>query len=282
MTRAILLPDRAFAGVPAGSTPSRAPIVVGVAKGGSEAAVRAGAAEAHRSGRPLELVHVAPDEGQWPAQLGRDSLRVATDRARGLGGPALEILARLHHGSLLPSLVEAAAPGALLVVERGRASDRRRREASTTLALADACDVPVLVVPAEWLGDGRRVVTLGLDSSPSDTHPMLVAITRTRLLGGVLRVVVAAGEDPAATREAVELRLAELGGDACDVAVELVDGDVGAALRHAADSSDLIVLGRHPADPSGAGRLSAATRHVLRDATCPVLVTTPPVVRQPT
>lgn len=250
--------------------------MVGVARGGSEAAVRAGAAEAHRAGRPLDLVHVAPVDERWLAQLGRDSLRVATEWAHNLGGEALEVRPRMHRGDLLSALVEAAAPAALLVAERGRAADRRRDQVSTTTTLADTCDVPVLVVPAEWLGERRRVVTVGVDPASADDRPLLVAITRARLAGAVLRVVVAVGErDAASARAEVSRRLQALGGGGCDVALELETAPSDDALLRAADGSDLLVLGRGAPAPTGAGRLRPHQRRVLRESTCPVLLTAP-------
>ncbi len=64
------------------STTSLAPVVVVVDRGGSGAAVRYGAAEALRTGRPLRLVHATPPGDSWLRTVGLDSLRWATSMAR--------------------------------------------------------------------------------------------------------------------------------------------------------------------------------------------------------
>jgi nucleotide-binding universal stress UspA family protein len=288
MSHSTLTPDRtSLEGQahphPPGRVPARAPVVVGVARGGSDVAVRAGAREARRTGRPLDLVHVAPVAGGWDNLLGRDSLRVATERARSIGGEVLTVEADLRHGSVLPVLVDAARSSALLVVERRRAADLRRSETSTAACLADACDVPILVVPAEWLENTRGVVTVGLDPDQTDDSTLQDAMARARLGRAALRVLVAAtvelgGRD---VRSEVDARLARLGGDACDLAVEMVRGPAGAALLSASATSDLVVLGRHtPLFPAGS-RLGQVATQVLREAGCPVLLGTPTDVLPP-
>src|SRR4051794_12730456 len=70
-------------GVVMGTEASLAPVVVCVGRATSGAAVEFGAAEAVCTGRPLELVHVAPPGDGWLATIGRDALRVAASRADG-------------------------------------------------------------------------------------------------------------------------------------------------------------------------------------------------------
>ena len=258
----------------------RAPIVVGVARGGSDAAVLVGAREADRTSRPLDLIHVTTLAAGWHTQLGRDSLRVAAERARGVAGPGLVVSSGLRDGSVLPMLVRAAAHGAMLVVERRRGVELRRRETSTTVRVADTCDVPVLVVPAEWLGNSRGVVTVGLDPERPDDRSLSTAMGRARLSGAALRVLVAIGTsapDESALRATIDARLAGLGGDACDLAVEVVRGPAGAALLAAGETSDLVVLGRATPGLLAGSRLGRVSTQVLREAACPVLMTMPGV-----
>ena len=59
----------------------RAPFVVGVDRPSSGAGVAYAATEALRTGRPLELVHVAPELNGWLTIVGRDVLRLAVMRA---------------------------------------------------------------------------------------------------------------------------------------------------------------------------------------------------------
>ena len=256
--------------------PERAAIVVAVGRGGSEAAARVGAREAHRTGRPLTLVHVAPTMDGWDGQLGRDTLRVAAERAVSSVGGALTVRPVLRHGSLLPELTEAARGAHLLVLERRRAADQRYPATSTTVCLAGASTSPVLMVPVEWLGSGRGVISVGVDPRAPDDLSIRDAMLRARLAGAVLRVLVAVDNSDWSLDELRALmvaRLERLGSDACDLAVEIVPGLALEALMASASRSDLLVLGHpRPGRPHGLGPVAA---RVLREAACPVLVSAP-------
>lgn len=258
------------------SGPTLVPIVVGVPRGGADAAVRAGAAEALRTGRPLDLVHVAPDSEGYDVVLGQDSLLVASQWAHRIGG-SLVVRPRLLRGSVLPTLVDAIEGAALVVLERRRSAELRRLAGSATESVADATDIPMLVVPARWVESQHGVVTVGVDPRAIDEAALGTAITQARLRGAVLRVVVAADEG---ARDAVAAQFDRMGGDACDLAIEVASDPADVALLAAASSSDLMVLGRHrPAVPSGS-RLGPVARRVLRGAHCPVLLTHPSHVHE--
>ena len=262
-----------------------APVVVGVARGGSDAAVRFGAREARRTGRQLDLVHVAPVSGEgWLSAIGRDSLRVAASRARSLVTHPEQVRTALVRGIVVPSLVEATEGAALAVLEHRRPGVLRAvPDDSTSAAVAGCVDVPVVVVPQEWVEDERDVVTLGLDPERPDIAALQAAIMHARLRCAVLRVVSAMRADGCSRTRArlfVDDLLAGYGADACDVAVEVSSDPPEQLLADAARSSDLLVLGRHrPGLPAGT-RLSALTRHVLLGAACPVLLTAPAHVHQ--
>ena len=133
------------------------------------------------------------------------------------------------------------------------------------------------MVPAGWSGGAHHVVAVGLDPWAVDDSAVRAAITQARLGRSALRVLVA-HEVPSSgsvLREALAERIAALGGDACDLAIEMVVGDAEQVLVDGSGSSDLLVLGRHrPADPVGS-RLGPVARSVLRATGCPILLTTP-------
>jgi nucleotide-binding universal stress UspA family protein len=259
---------------------ARSPVVVAVARGGSEAAVRFGAAEATRTRRPLDLVHVAPSGDGWERLLGRDSLWLAREQARPLVGPDTGMRVELLRGSVVPELLHVARAGALVVLERRGRGIRRRLEPSTSAEVAGATDTSTVVVPTDWWDAHRAVVSVGLDPHAADERALRTAMVLARLRPATLQVVVAAGDsetDPALPRlrGQVEDRLERLGGDACDIAVELAPVPATEALLRAAGSSDLLVLGRHhPPTPTGS-RLGLIARAVIAQTTCPVLLTPP-------
>ena len=248
-------------------TPTLAPVVVAVARGGSEAAVRFGAGEALRTGRPLDLVHVAPTADGWSRQLGHDSLWIASEQARPLVGPGLGVRVELLSGDAQSELVRVARTSALLVMERRSPGVRRWAGSSTTAGVADGTDVAVVAVPTDWFEAGRGIVTVGVDPLVSDDRALRSAMVLARIRRAVLRVVVAGpgGTASAAVRlrADVEARLDRLGGDACDTAVEIAHDPADEALLTASGTSDVLVLGRHRPTPhheapTGAGRAGGA------------------------
>jgi nucleotide-binding universal stress UspA family protein len=252
-----------------GIQPPLAPVLVGIERAGSGAAVAYGAAEAARTGRALELVHVAPLVDGWLATIGQDALRMAAARASARVAGRAEVRTRLARGHVVDGLARVAEGASLLVLEQLPPDQQRRPDRAVTVALAARVDVPVLVIPADWVGRRRSVVTVGFDPAAPDDVALRTAVTQARLRLATLRVVVAG------TRGDLDARLAGLGADACDVAVEEVAGDSVSALRLAALTSELMVVGRHePAAPQSS-RLGPVSRTVLRDPPCPVLLTPP-------
>ena len=249
---------------------SLAPVVVIVDRGGSGAAVRYGAGEAVRTGRALLLVHVAPPGDSWLQKVGRDSLRLALSRADAevIGRTPVRITA-LRGG--LPETAALAARAAVVVIEQIHSGAHRRPVEPPATALAAVTDTPVVVVPENWVERHRGVVSVGFDPDAVDTAALRAAVVLARLRHAVLRVVVAGP----ATRAAVEDRLAELGGDGCDLAVELSLGTPVETLQAAAASSDLLVLGRHQPLRADGSRLGHLGSELLGRVTCPVLLTVP-------
>ncbi len=246
-----------------------APVLVAVDRGGSPSAVRFGAAEAVRTSRPLRLLHVAPAHDGWLASVGRDSMRMALRRADAEVAGRVSVHGTVTPGSVLVELARAAAGAALVVLEQLPASAYRRAVPVTAAALAARVDVPVAVVPFNWVERERRVVTVGLDPDVPDDVALRTAIKVARLRHAVLRVVVAG------SRDHVDERLARLGGDGCDLVVEAAPARAVEALRNAAGSSDLLVLGRHRPLLAEGSRVGRTGRTLLDDPVCPVLLTPP-------
>jgi nucleotide-binding universal stress UspA family protein len=246
-----------------------APIVVGVDRAGSDAGVAYGAAEAARTGRPLDLVHVAPLVDGWLATIGGDALRVAASRAAAHVADRAEVRSRLLRGQVVEGLAHTAAGAALVVLEQLPPAHQLRPAGSVTLALGAVVDAPVFVVPADWVGRRRSIVTVGFDPGAPDGTALRTAVVQALLRHATLRVVVAGA------RGDVDDCLARLGADACDVAVEEVSGDPAAALRLAGLTSDLVVVGRREPTTRQSSLLGSVSRAVLRDPPCPVLLTPP-------
>lgn len=246
-----------------------APIVVGVDRTGSAAAVDLGAAEALRTGRPLQLVHVAPTADGWLKTVGQGALRLASSRATAHVAGRVPVHRSLVRGDAVEELTAVAAGGALLVLAQLSARQVRRPGRMVTIAVAGRLDVPLVVVPSDWVGRRTSVVTIGYDPQAPDDIALRAAVVQTRLRNATLRVVVAG------PRGDVDARLRAQGADACDTAVEVAIGDPTAALRQAALTSDLVVIGRHAPTAAWHSRLGTVGRAVLQDPPCPVLLTRP-------
>ncbi|MFB9312721.1 universal stress protein [Nocardioides plantarum] len=273
-----------------------AAVVVAVDRDGSAAAVRRGAADAARTGRPLRLVHVCAGKG--PAeQVGREALVDASTRSRQiLGTNGGEVSTHLLRGSAVPELARAASGCALLVTERRAPGAVLHPAPSLTAALAAATDCPLLSVPRGW-ADGKRggTVTMGLDVAHGQHVALRSAVVSALLHHTVLRVISAtwrrpgsgsaelARVDPGVDREAREeigRLIDQAGGDLCGVALELVRGRPEDLLVAASRESTLVVLGRHSPLLRSGSRLGPVARAVLRRSACPVLLAAPEGARR--
>lgn len=268
----------------------RAPVLVAVGRDGSDAAVRRGAAVAVRTGRHLLMVHVAAP-GPYGERLGHDALALARARARALVA-ADHIETRMPLGDVVGELAAAAAGCALLVNERRAPGTGLRPSLSVTASLAAASDVPLLSVPAGWVeGTDPGVVTAGIDLAQPQEVALRGAVVAAMLRHATLRVIsvtwrptrspglgLVDGPSEQTLRDAVLHRVADAGGDECDVAVEIVGGRPEVSLVQASASSALLVLGRHRPWLETGSRLGPVARAVLREASCPVLFTAPEVV----
>jgi nucleotide-binding universal stress UspA family protein len=246
-------------------------VLVVVDRSSSGAAARYGAAEALRARRPLRLVHVAPPGDSWLRTVGSDSLR------RSLALAVAEVVGRvpvhsvLLRGGSLHEAAQEAATAAVVVLEQLRPGAHRRPTESVAAALAAVTDTPVVVVPTNWVERHRGVVTVGLDPDVADDTAVRAAMALARLRNSVVRVVIAG----TANRADADALLERLGGDGCDLALEVTSAAPVAALEAAAATSDLVVVGRHrPPMPDGS-RLGSVAQELLARVSCPVLLTEP-------
>jgi nucleotide-binding universal stress UspA family protein len=246
-----------------------APVVVGVDRATCASGVEYAAAEARRTGRPLDLVHVAPVGDGWLALIGQDALRVARSRAAVQAGERVPVRTLLQRGDVVEELARAAATAALVVVEQLPPHQQRRRSRAVTAELAARVDAPMVAVPADWVARSGSIVTVGFDPLAPDDVALAAAVREARLRHATLRVVVSGA------RADLDDRLDALGADACELAIEGATGDPVAALRRAARTSTLLVVGRHAPTPPQPSRLGAVSWSVLQDPPCPVLLTPP-------
>jgi nucleotide-binding universal stress UspA family protein len=184
-------------------------------------------------------------------------------------GGQVSVIGTLRRGDPVDELAEAARNATELVLEQVPPRLQRRRGRPVTVPLAALVDVPLVVVPAGWIGRRSSIVTVGLDSAAPDDNALRAALTQARLRHATLGVVV--GGPPGY----LEAGLAEAGADACDVAVEESTADPVTALRMAGLTSDLVVVGRHRPSASSSSRLGPVGRALLDNPVCPVLLPPP-------
>ncbi|WP_244928650.1 universal stress protein [Nocardioides sp. W7] len=268
------------------------PVVVGVGRGGSPTVVDHAAREALRLDRPLHLVHADGAEATG-VPSGAAVLAAAAERARGAVAARVPVTTTLSSEPPLVALVSAAAGAALVVV--GRAPRRSHPYLrSVTGGVGAWVPVPVLSVPDDSaLRGGRPRVVVGFDEGVNCGEALVEAFAVARACGAALTLLatwwhptgpnrrpLTAVEDarkPAGIRAGVDRATTSLRGWYPDVPVEVrvVHAPAGEALIEASHEADLVVLGRHqPLLPTGS-HLGPVARAVLREASCPVLLTTP-------
>lgn len=281
------------------------PVVVGVSgshdNGG---ALRYGAAEAHRTGAPLRLLHVVPDYVSLApmvplapddvAGMGQAVLDLAEATVRGLA-PGLEVESRIDYGSRPIALARGSADGRLLVVGRdGRPLVERAFTGDVAAGVAARSKVPVVEVPAHWQPVATRGVVLVGVKTPdhadallgdamvlaAETEAVLVVAHAWKLPGGYDDVITSR----VATDEWRERATAEL--DALlapwrtafpDVEVEtrVVHDRPARALARLSEEADVLVLVRRAHGVPAAVHLGGTARALLRSAHCPVRIVPP-------
>lgn len=281
-------------------------LVVGVDQGGrSTGAVVWAAEEAERTGCALHLVTATAQGAR--AEVEQEQVRA------GLVGLArrlvlTEISCEVREGSIHEVLLTAAREASMLVVgRRGFGSVHRLVVGSVSVAMSAEADVPVVVVPEQWLQPSMSSapMVLGLDpdafdstsgpGTPDPEHdalafacaraarmriPLIVVSSPPVLPPPPLGTEHAARQRHAAAQQ-LEDRLApwRAAWPEVEMVARSTDLAPGPALVEAGRSAQLTVVGRRPAGPLALRRPGGTTRHVLRHSARPVAVV--PLTRSP-
>jgi nucleotide-binding universal stress UspA family protein len=288
-------------------------VVIGVGAAGYDEALRFAIAEARRIERPLHLVHVLelPAREAYVGAYGgaldiaKATLAEATARAEELAGDDVAVTAELiDNGWVVDDLVRRTEGAALLVLQH-RALGRVRRVfvRSTVHGVAGRAQGPVISVPEAWESERQPtgVVTAAVQDPVEAPVILRAGFAEARARSARLVVLhawwLASGYDvvvvdgamragwTARSRAELQPVLARLRQAFPEVEVELSvrHAPPVEAVLDAAETSDLLVLGRrHRRLPLGS-HLGPVVRAALDHGTCPVLVAPefPAEARQP-
>jgi nucleotide-binding universal stress UspA family protein len=283
---------------------ARNAIVVGIGADGSGSALEFAVAEAQRTARPVHLVHVL----QLPAgeayagvyggalDTAKSILTDAQAKAEELAGLVVPVSGEVvDNGWTVDDLVRGTGAEQLLVLQH-RAFGRVHRlfTGSITQSVAGRARVPVVSVPEGWTPGSREpavVVTVGVQDAVEAPALLRLAFQEAQAREAALVVLhawwLASGYDVVVVDETMRTAWTERSQQELEpvlepLRAEFPDVDVTVEVRHAppveaildaAESSDLLVLGRrHHLLPFGS-HLGPVVRAALDHATCPVLIT---------
>jgi nucleotide-binding universal stress UspA family protein len=277
-------------------------IVVGVGAEGAESALRFALTEARRTSRPVHLAHVLqlpPGEayaGVYGGALdsAKATMAAALDRAHELAGSEVPVTGEvIKDGWLVDDLVRGTSGDQLLVLQH-RALGRVHRvfAGSVVQSVAGRAHVPVVSVPEGWTEhvDQYAAVTAAVQDPVEATALLRKAFEEARARRASLAVLhawwLSAGfnvvvdhdvraEWAARSREELQPVIDPLRAAFADVEFTLLvrHAPPVEAVLDAAETSDLLVLGRrHHLLPLGS-HLGPVARAALAHATCPVLIT---------
>jgi nucleotide-binding universal stress UspA family protein len=280
---------------------ARHAIVVAVGVEGAEAALQYAVTEARRTGHPVHLIHVLqlPALQAYAGVYGaavEDSKAVlaqAVDRATELAGDDVSVTSQfMDDGWLVEDLVIGSSDDHVLVLQhRAFTPAHRFFTGSIVQSVAGRAHVPVVSVPEGWTPGTSTVVTAAVQDPVEAPVLLRVAFEEARARSKDLVVLhawwLASGFDVAVvdqtirdewsarSRADLEPALAALKGEFPDVrtTVEIRHAPPVEAILDAAESSDLLVLGRrHHRLPLGS-HLGPVVRAVIAHASTPVLIT---------
>lgn len=195
-------------------------------------------------------------------------------------------------GTPVAVLLDAAEDARMIVVgKRGLGGFARVVVGSTSIALAGRAPVPVTIVPDPWqqARHAGAPIVLGVDPLKADHKPVHLAFRRAKRLG-VPVVAVHGQETPAAfswdsdptgeatgyeraAASAFDELLANWATRYPEVVVRPMRARVhpASAILEAAESAQLVVLGRHDAGIFGGFAFGSVARAVLHYSTTPVI-----------
>ncbi|MET7682337.1 universal stress protein [Streptomyces sp. NPDC005423] len=266
-------------------------IIVGVDRSArSHVAAAWAAREALRRGLPLKVVHAAPPENldpveHWPSHPDTVADHVVAELRS--HHPGLEVRPVSVAGAPAPTLRAACAGAALVVLGLcGESRPSGSRLGSTASDLIEGCTGPLVLVPrAPTTTPPAGTVTVGVDARDAAGGALGFAFEEARLRGVRLHAVHAwalpasaaqwpfgVPEEERATWEDEEvaqlseaLRPWRAKYPDVDVLEDVLLFSPAQALAHAAESSALVVVGRHASPGS-------TVRAVLEKVRCPVAI----------
>jgi nucleotide-binding universal stress UspA family protein len=266
----------------------------------SSSAIRYAAQEADRLGTRVQLVHVVPNyvpiapmHPRVPSDLaaaGRKILRDATTEAHQFLDES-RVVASLHFGPRIPTLLELAEHAQLVVLgsQRRTALDRLLT-ASTLVGVAARAGCPVVAVPQSWTpSSAKQSILVAVKSAErsaelvrsafqvaAERHARLVLVHAWELpmeYDDLITTRVDEEEWAARARRTIEDSLTGLRKAYPEVPVEIrvVHGQPARILQVASSDADLLLLApRRRGFPLG--HLGGTGRALLREGHCPVEV----------
>jgi len=213
-------------------------------------------------------------------------------------GASLQAVAGASPSHVLHDLAETSAALAIVVGATHHGKALRLLAGSTPDAVLNHAPCPVAVAPNGYRdavrgAAGVRQVAVAFDGSAEAQHALEVAASFARGAGARLRVVTAvnsaaAGIYPpppldvasyeelgriarAEARARVDEAISALGPDV-HAEGAVLDGDIVAVLLEDARADDLLFTGSRGKGPFRRVLVGSVSTHLLRDATCPVVV----------
>lgn len=257
-------------------------------------AIRWTAERSRRTGAPIDIVSVAPDD-EGPDEALR---AVAAAREEVLGWtPDAVVATEVRRGSVVDVLIEVSASSDLLVVGSDRPRPLERfLHATLPMRLTGRVTCLLAVVPGEWDGRSGSTIAVGWDDDPAARVALDAAAEEARATGlplhihHVWRSVPVARYDEkggAALTRAVEedenlslarvVRETEARYPGLVVAGELHRGSAGAGILGYASQAALIVVGSRRRSAVGEILAGATSDDLIAEnSLVPLLVAPPP------
>jgi nucleotide-binding universal stress UspA family protein len=283
------------------TTPRNA-IVVGVGPDGSGSALEFAVAEARRTARPVHLVHVLhlPAGEAYAGVYGgaletaASTIQEALERAEELAALAVPVTGEVvDNGWTVDDLVRGTGGEQLLVLQH-RAFGRVHRlfTGSITQSVAGRSHVPVVSVPEGWTPGTHEpaVVTAAVQDALEASALLRVAFQQANARQASLVVLhawwLASGYDAVVVDDTMRADVDQRSRRELETVLEPLRAEfpgvpVTVTVRHAppaeavldaAETSDLVVVGRRRHAPPLGSHLGTVVRAALDHATSPVLI----------